>query len=69
MDYTIYIIEQNGNLEEPFNRAKLFNVGVIEGIFQHEIHNNHPIDEQRKICYCLILHDIDTLPVRIQMRF
>ena len=69
MDYSIYIIEQNGNLEEPFNRAKLFNVGVIEGIFQHEIQNNHPIDGQEKMCYCLILHDIDTLPVRLPMRF
>ena len=69
MDYSIYIIEQNGNLEEPFNRAKLFNVGVIEGTFQQEIQNNHPIDGQEKMCYCLILHDIDTLPVRITMRF
>ena len=55
---TLYIIDQNGSLEEAFNRAKLFNVGVIEEIFQHEIPNYHPIDGQQKfaiVSSCTIL--------------
>ena len=58
------MIEQHGSLKEPFNRAKLFNIGVIEGIFNHEIRNKATSnDEYPAECYCLILHDVDMLPV------
>ena len=47
--------------EKAFNRAKLFNVGVKEGVMRMEM-------EKAKACnitlkYCLILHDIDLIPV------
>ena len=63
LNYSIYVIEQNGpESEEPFNRAKLFNVGVIEGIFNHEI-RYHSENEMSQMCYCIILHDVDMIPV------
>ena len=62
LDYSIYIIEQYGTIEEPFNRAKLFNVGVIEGIFNYEVRQDTKNDGI-KMCYCIILHDVDMLPV------
>jgi hypothetical protein len=61
--YSIYIIEQHGSMEEPFNRAKLFNVGVIEGIFNNEIRYHVKNELHKGICYCIILHDVDMLPV------
>ena len=67
MNYSIYIIEQSGPTDEPFNRAKLFNVGVIEGIFYQEIRNDNLANGSQKVCYCIILHDVDMLPVRISM--
>jgi hypothetical protein len=61
--YSIYIIEQHGSMEEPFNRAKLFNVGVIEGIFNNEIRYQVKNELHQDMCYCIILHDVDMLPV------
>ena len=62
------MIEQNGSLKEPFNRAKLFNIGVIEGIFNHEIRNQATFSDYDPVeCYCLILHDVDMLPVSYQL--
>lgn len=49
IEYTIYVIEQSD--EKPFNRAKLFNVGV------EEINKIEP-----DIC-CFIFHDVDLLPL------
>lgn len=49
IDYSIYVIEQSDEL--PFNRAKLFNVGVVE------IGKLDP-----EIC-CFIFHDVDLLPL------
>lgn len=47
IQYRIIIVEQNNSL--PFNRAKLFNVGAYEAM---------------KLGYnCLILHDVDLLPL------
>ena len=63
LSYSIYIIEQHGSMEEPFNRAKLFNVGVIEAIFNHEIRYQLRNEIHQDICYCIILHDVDMLPV------
>ena len=64
LDYSIYVIEQYGSLSEPFNRAKLFNIGVIEGIFNHEIRALlESSKNEEEECYCLVLHDIDMLPV------
>ena len=58
------MIEQNGNTSEPFNRAKLFNIGVIEGIFNHEIRDRITSNEnEENWCYCIVLHDVDMLPV------
>ena len=62
LNYSIYIIEQSGSQETPFNRAKLFNVGVIEGIYNMEMRSNMH-DAERKVCYCVILHDVDMVPV------
>lgn len=62
LSYSIYIIEQYGSLEEPFNRAKLFNVGVVEGIFNDEVRQEIK-NGGRKMCYCIILHDVDMVPV------
>ena len=50
-------------MEDPFNKAKLFNVGVIEGIFNHEISSSVKNERRKGICYCLILHDVDMIPV------
>ena len=69
LSYSIYIIEQHSNMEEPFNRGKLFNVGVIEGIFNHEIRYHEKNVLHQDICYCIILHDVDMLPVSIIGRF
>ena len=64
MSYEIYVIEQYGSLEEPFNRAKLFNVGVIEGILRQEMYKNETHESQTSHhCYCVILHDVDMIPV------
>ena len=60
--YEVYIIEQYGSPEEPFNRAKLFNVGVREGIINYEARNDTNNGRNNE-SYCLILHDVDTLPV------
>ena len=49
------------------SRAKLFNVGVIEGIFYQEIRNHNLANGSQNVCYCIILHDVDMLPVRISM--
>ena len=60
LSYELYVVEQVD--EKPFNRAKLFNVGVREGVMKMEM-------DKAKSCnvtslkYCLILHDIDLLPV------
>ena len=63
LSYSIYIIEQHGSMKDPFNRAKLFNVGVIEGIFNHEISYSVKDERRKGICYCLVLHDVDMIPV------
>ena len=60
LSYELYVVEQVD--KKPFNRAKLFNVGVREGVMKMEM-------DKAKSCnvtslkYCLILHDIDLLPV------
>ena len=60
LSYELYVVEQVD--EKAFNRAKLFNVGVREGVMKMEM-------DKAKSCnftslkYCLILHDIDLLPV------
>ena len=63
LSYSIYIIEQHGSMEDPFNKATLVNVGVIEGIFNHEIRYSVKNERRQGICYCLILHDVDMIPV------
>ena len=64
MSYEIYVIEQHGSLEEPFNRAKLFNVGVIEGILRQEMYKNETHESKKNHhCFCVILHDVDMIPV------
>lgn len=45
--YRIFVIEQKDSL--PFNRAKLFNIGAVEAM-----NAGYP---------CLILHDVDMLPL------
>ena len=64
MNYAIYVIEQSGTIQEPFNRAKLVNAGVIEGILHQHFDNIQKVDGLQKFCYCVILHDVDMLPVR-----
>lgn len=49
IDYTVFVIEQTDS--KPFNRAKLFNVGVTEIL---KIHND--------TC-CFVFHDVDLLPL------
>lgn len=49
IDYSIFVMEQTE--AKPFNRAKLFNVGVTEIL---RIHND--------TC-CFIFHDVDLLPL------
>ena len=67
LNYSIYIIEQNGTETEPFNRAKLFNVGVIEGIFNQEMRRHHQYLGVKEYCFCVILHDVDMLPVSTKL--
>ena len=62
MNYEIYVIEQFGR--SIWNKAKLINVGVIEGILRQHFENIQKKDGSQKFCYCVILHDIDMLPVR-----
>ena len=64
MNYAIYVVEQSGTIQEPFNRAKLINAGVIEGILHQQFDNIQKFDGLQKFCYCVILHDVDMLPVR-----
>ncbi|CAF1176776.1 unnamed protein product [Rotaria sordida] len=47
LDYTIFIVNQHGY--EQFNRAMLFNVGVIEALKLYSFN-------------CFIFHDVDLLP-------
>lgn len=47
--YRIFIIEQFD--QKPFNRAMLFNIGAI-----HALHHDFP---------CLILHDVDLMPMNL----
>lgn len=47
LHYRIYIVEQNDN--KPFNRAKMFNIGVYEAN-----RNKFP---------CVILTDVDLIPI------
>lgn len=49
IEYTVYVIEQNDN--NPFNRAKLFNIGVLEIL---------KLDPE--VC-CFIFHDVDLIPM------
>jgi hypothetical protein len=42
LDYSIFFIEQNGT--DPFNRAKLMNVGAIEAV-KTQLTINDPIKE------------------------
>lgn len=49
VEYTIYVIEQHDS--RPFNRARLFNIGVTE------IRKLNP-----SIC-CFIFHDVDLIPL------
>ena len=64
MNYAIYVIEQSETIQEPFNRAKLINAGVIEGILHQHFDNIQKVDGFQKFCYCVILHDVDMLTVR-----
>lgn len=48
LDYVVYVVEQDDS--KPFNRAKLFNVGVKE---------ISKLDPERR---CFIFHDVDLLP-------
>ena len=54
LSYTIIVVEQAGN--DPFNRAKLFNVGVLE--------SKKLMKEKENQCW--IFHDIDLLPLNAQ---
>ena len=63
MNHSIYVVEQSGSVQEPFNRAKLFNVGVVEGILK-EPGCEDAQETNRQKRYCIILHDVDMLPVR-----
>ena len=69
MTYAIYVVEQSGTIQEPFNRAKLINAGVIEGILHQQFDNTQKVDGLPKFCCCVILHDVDMLPVRTLKNF
>jgi len=65
LSYELYVVEQVD--EKAFNRAKLFNVGVREGVMRMEL-------EKAKACnitlkYCLILHDIDLIPMNSKIPY
>lgn len=47
LDYTIFVVNQHGN--ELFNRAALFNVGVLEALKLYSFN-------------CFIFHDVDLIP-------
>ncbi|XP_014669303.1 PREDICTED: beta-1,4-galactosyltransferase 4-like [Priapulus caudatus] len=47
LDYGIYVVEQDG--DDPFNRAKLLNVGYAEAIKDYD-------------WQCFVFHDVDLLP-------
>ena len=56
----MYVVEQAD--KKPFNRAKLFNVGVKEAVMKMEVDKaNHC--KVTGLKYCLVLHDIDLMPV------
>ena len=48
--------------DKPFNRAKLFNVGVKEGVMKMEVEKAQKCNAT-SLNYCVILHDIDLIPV------
>ena len=48
--------------DKPFNRAKLFNVGVKEGVLKMELEKAQKCNAT-SLNYCVILHDIDLIPV------
>lgn len=53
IEYKLYVIEQDDNL--PFNRAKLFNIGVV---LISDIEKSS--DDSPTCCY--VFHDVDMLP-------
>ena len=61
LSYEYYVIEQMDG--QPINKGMLFNIGVLEGVLKLE-------KERERVCdltdmqYCLVLHDIDLIPVR-----
>jgi len=73
VNYELYVIEQMD--DKPFNRAKLFNVGVIEAVLKiekpkseacakHEASSSSTNStSSSKTHFCLILHDIDLMPL------
>ena len=60
MSYELYVVEQMD--DTPFNRAKLFNVGVKEGVMKMEVEKAQKCNAT-SLNYCVILHDIDLIPV------
>lgn len=54
IEYSLFIIEQAD--DKPFNRAKLFNIGV------EEINKIYDSTNEDRIC-CYIFHDVDMLPL------
>ena len=60
MSYELYVVEQMD--DKPFNRAKLFNVGVKEGVMKMEVEKAQKCNAT-SLNYCVILHDIDLIPV------
>jgi len=59
LTYAIYVVKQSGTIQEPFNRAKLINVGVIEGKLHQQFDNIQKVNGLQNFCYCVILHDVD----------
>ena len=48
--------------DKAFNRAKLCNVGVKEGVMKMEVEKAQKCNAT-SLNYCVILHDIDLIPV------
>jgi hypothetical protein len=49
-DYQVFVVEQDGDPNKPFNKGKLFNVAFLA------------VDRLRPEISCFILHDVDLVP-------